>query len=145
MISKYSESLMRQTPLVLLTACTTFMPKEMYWLLTAEEATLVCLSSLLLIDSLKVFHSSKHLFSHLGWENIDKMLFNYFNAKSKYKHKKNISEGRRVTHGLRAPPSDPDLSLLETAFSLFYCRLRIKCWLHVICRAGSLIYNTTDG
>ena len=46
------------------------------------------------------------------------MLFNYFNAKSKYKHKKNISEGRRVTHGLRAPPSDPDLSLLETAFSL---------------------------
>lgn len=88
----------------------------MYWLLTAEEATLVCLSSLLQIESLKVFHSSKHLFSHLGWENIDKMLFNDFNAKFKYKHKKNINESKRVNHSLRVPPSDR--SLLETAFSL---------------------------
>ena len=116
----------------------------MYRLLTAEEATLVCHSSLLLIEYLKVFHSLKHLFSHLGWENIDKMLFNYFNAKFKYKRKKNINESRRVIHGLRASPSD--LSLLETAFSLsILSPFKNKCWLRVICREGSLIHNPTDG
>lgn len=116
----------------------------MYWLLTAEEATLVCLSSLLQIESLKVFHSSKHLFPHLGWENIDKMLFNDFNAKFKYKHKKNIDESKRANHSLRVPPSDR--SLLETAFSLssllpFKIKMLTPCDLW----EGSLIHNTTDG